>query len=102
MIRFRAAWVTQTAVGCAVAPRTRTRRLACSTTAKTYTLVPFRVVAVKKSQARIAWVWLRRKAAQLWRSRSGAGSIPCCFTISHTVEGATLMPRAASSPWMRQ
>jgi hypothetical protein len=71
-------------------------------TAKTYTLAPFRVVAVKASQARIAWVWPRRKVAQVWRSRSGAGSIPCCFRISQTVEGATLMPRAASSPWMRR
>jgi hypothetical protein len=50
------------------------RRLAYSTTAKTYTLAPFRVVAVKKSQARIAWAWPRRKAAQVWRSRSGAGN----------------------------
>lgn len=32
------------------------------------------------------------------RSRSGAGSIPLCFRISHTVEGATLIPSAASSP----
>jgi hypothetical protein len=34
-------------------------------TAKTYTLAPFRVVAVKKSQARIVWAWPRRKAAQV-------------------------------------
>jgi hypothetical protein len=50
--------------------------------------------------ARIAWVWLRRKVPQVWRSRSGADSIPCARRISHTVEGATLMPRAASSPWI--
>jgi hypothetical protein len=35
MTRFLAAWVTQEAVGCAVAPRTRIRRLACSITAST-------------------------------------------------------------------
>ena len=34
--RFRAAWVTQAAVGCAVVPRTRTRRVACSITARMY------------------------------------------------------------------
>lgn len=102
MTRFRAAWVTQSAVGCAVMPRLRMRRLVCSMTAKRYMLALFRVVAVNKSQARIAWAWLCRKVAQVWWSRSGAGSIPCCFRISHTVEGATLMPRAASSPWMRR
>lgn len=53
---------------------------------------------VKKSQARIMWAWLRRKVAQLWRSRSGAGSIPCARRISQAVRGATLMLRAASSP----
>ena len=65
MTRFRATWVAQSAVGCVVAPRTRIRRLVCSMTAKTYTLVPFRVVAVKKSQARIAWAWPHRNAAQV-------------------------------------
>ncbi len=49
---------------------------------------------------RIVWAWPRRKAAQVGRSRSGAGSIPCARRISHTVEGASLMPRAASSPWI--
>ena len=34
--------------------------------------------------------------------RPGAGATPCSFTISQMVEAATLMPRAASSPWMRR
>jgi hypothetical protein len=34
-------------------------------TAKTYSVAPLRVVAVKKSQARIAWAWPRRNAAQV-------------------------------------
>ncbi|MGW1798799.1 hypothetical protein ACWCQN_23180 [Streptomyces sp. NPDC001984] len=38
MTKFRAIWVTQSAVGCAVAPRTRMRRLMCSMTAKTYSV----------------------------------------------------------------
>jgi hypothetical protein len=42
------------------------------------------------------------KVAQVWRSRSGAGSIPCFLRISHTVEGATVLPRMVSSPWMRR
>jgi hypothetical protein len=60
------------------------------------------VVVVKKSHARIAWAWLGRKPAQVWRLRSGAGSMPCRLEISHTVEAATVMPRVASSPWTRR
>jgi hypothetical protein len=33
MTRFLAAWVTQEAAGCAVAPKTRIRRVRCSITA---------------------------------------------------------------------
>lgn len=40
MTRFFAAWTTQDAVGCAVAPRIRIRRLACSITANTYKRAP--------------------------------------------------------------
>jgi hypothetical protein len=38
MARLRTAWVTQAAVGWAVAPRMRMRRVACSMTARTYAL----------------------------------------------------------------
>lgn len=48
--RFFAAWATQAAVGCAVAPRTRIRRLLCSMTARTYKRVPLKVGTSKKSQ----------------------------------------------------
>lgn len=34
--RLRAAWLAQAAVGCAVVPRVRTRRVACSMTARMY------------------------------------------------------------------
>jgi hypothetical protein len=34
----------------------------------------------------MAWAWLRRKLAQVWRSRWGAGSIPLRRRISHTVQ----------------
>jgi hypothetical protein len=41
----------------------------------------------------------RRNAARLGpASRRGAGSIPAGFRIFHTVDGATLIPRPASSP----
>jgi hypothetical protein len=49
MMRFRACWVVQPAVGCAVAPRMRTRRVVCSMTARTNSLAPVRVRVSKKS-----------------------------------------------------
>jgi hypothetical protein len=51
MTRFFAAWTTQEAVRCAVAPRIRIRRLPCSITANTYICVPDKVTVSKKSQA---------------------------------------------------
>jgi hypothetical protein len=51
MTRFFAACTTQEVVGCAVAPRIRTRRLACSITASTYIRAPDKVTVSKKSQA---------------------------------------------------
>jgi hypothetical protein len=59
MTRFRAIWGTQAAAGWAVTPRILTRRPACSMTANTYFVAPVSVVAVKKSQATMAWAWLR-------------------------------------------
>ncbi len=35
-------------------------------------------------------------------SRRGAGSIPAFMRISQTVDGATVMPSPASSPWIRR
>jgi hypothetical protein len=101
MTRFLARCVVQAAVGWAVAPRMRTRRVACSMTAKTYSRAPVRVRVSKTSAARIACAWPRRKAARVCRSRWGAGSMPVFLRISQAVEGAILMPRVASSPWMR-
>jgi hypothetical protein len=60
------------------------------------------VTVSKKSQASRAPAWERRKLAQVVEVRSGAGSIPACCSISHTVEGATLIPSTSSSPWIRR
>jgi hypothetical protein len=46
-------------------------------------------------------VCLAAQEALVWWSRCGRGSMPVSLRISQTVEGATLMPRTASSPWMR-
>jgi hypothetical protein len=43
--RLRTAWVTHAAVGWAVAPGMRIRRVACSMTARTYSHVPVNVAA---------------------------------------------------------
>ena len=102
MTRFRAAWVTQAAVGCAVAPRTRIRREWCSITASTYMRAPDRVTVSRKSQASSASAWERRKSAHVLHTRSGAGSMPASLRISHTVEAATFTPRTSSSPCTRR
>jgi hypothetical protein len=52
-IRLRACWATQPAVGFVVTPSTWTRRVACSTTAKTYNRASVIVSTWKKSAARI-------------------------------------------------
>src|SRR5258708_28307202 len=51
---FRASWVIQAAVGWAVVPRIRTRRVACSITARTVKVAPVSVFVSKKSAARMA------------------------------------------------
>jgi len=68
------------------------RRVACSMTASTNRCTPVTVTVSKKSQASRAPAWERRKLAQVVESRSGAGSIPASWRISHTVEAAVLNP----------
>jgi hypothetical protein len=72
--RLRAAWPTRAAVGWAVAPRTRMRRLACSITVRMYIRAPVSVTAWRKSAASSACAWERRKSVQVVAARSGAGS----------------------------
>jgi len=98
MSRFLACWVTHAWVGWVVAPRMWMRRVACSITAITYALVPSSRSMVKKSLAMIASAWERGNCAQDGPLRRGAGSVPCFLGISQTVDGATVMPRLASSP----
>jgi hypothetical protein len=99
---FFAACVTQDAVGCAVAPGIRIRRLACSITANTYSRAPDSVTVSGKSHASRAPAWERRKSAHVLEARSGAGLIPASWRISQTAEAATLISRTSSSPWMRR
>lgn len=84
------------------APRTRTRRLPCSITARTYTFALLSNSAVKKFGAKIPCARDRRNSAQPGPSRHGAGPIPASLRIRRTAAGATAMPGAANSPWMRR
>jgi hypothetical protein len=102
MARLRAAWVTQVVVGCAVAPRIRMRRVACSMTARTYSLAPVSVTVSMKPAASSAWACQRRKVAQVVVVRSGEASTPASRRICQTVEAATLTPRVSSSPCTRR
>jgi hypothetical protein len=53
------------------------------------------VSTVKKSHARIPAAWARRNSVQDSDDRPGAGSMPACLRIAHTVEAATVMPSRA-------
>jgi hypothetical protein len=90
------------AAGCVVAPSTRIRRVWCSITASTNTRAPDRVIVSKKSHAKRASAWERRKPAHVVAERPGAGSILASCKISHTVEGATFTPSTSSSRCTRR
>jgi hypothetical protein len=44
----------------------------------------------------------RRNSGQPGPSRRGAGSIPALLRTCQAVDGATIMPGPASSPWIRR
>jgi hypothetical protein len=46
--------------------------------------------------------WDRRNSGQPGPSRRGAGPVPAPLGICRTVDGATLTPSPASSPWIRR
>ena len=56
---------------------------------------------MKKSSARIPCACDRRNSAQPGPSLRGAGPMPAFLRICQTVDGATVMPSPASSPWIR-
>jgi hypothetical protein len=43
-----------------------------------------------------------QEVGQVLAGRAGAGSIPACFNISHTVDAATFTPSTSSSPCRRR
>jgi hypothetical protein len=73
------------------------RRLACSITARICRRAPLSVTVSMKSAASSASACERTKSAHVVADRSDAGSIPASRRISHTVDGATLIPSTSSS-----
>ncbi|MFT7841260.1 hypothetical protein Q5530_34430 [Saccharothrix sp. BKS2] len=62
--------------------------------------VPFRGEVSKKSQAGRGSACERRKADRVVVVRWDTGLIPASLRICQTVDAATVMPGARSSPWM--
>lgn len=105
MSRVRACWATQPAVGCAVTPRMWTLRVACSTTAKQYSLVSSTVSQWKKSQARIpvclAAQELRPGGTRAPRGRIDSRTVedrPDCAGTDVTAQGGEFSGDASVSP----
>jgi hypothetical protein len=102
MTRFFAAWVTHEVVGCAVAPRIRIRRLACSIAANTYSLAPDSVTVSEESHASGASAAECRKSAYVVEASSGAELMPDSRKISQAVDAATFTPKMSGSPCRRR
>lgn len=101
MRRVRPGCTIHCAVGCAVAPGTRMRLVACARTAKTYSRAPAGVRTSRRARAGGASARLRGKSARIVLCRSGPGGMPYSWRIFPTGQAATLMPGAAGSPWIR-
>jgi hypothetical protein len=100
--RLRACWVTHSAVGWAVIPARCTRPVPCSMTNSTCRRRKNTVSTWQKSAARMVLARASGNARQVCPARPGAGSMPASLRICHTVDGASLWPGPASSPWMRR
>ena len=98
----RACCTVQSPVGCAVTPPRCIRRLPCSMNTSTYMRVSSTVSTCRKSTARIPAACAVRNCRHVGPDRRGAGSMPAARRISHTVDGATVTPGFASSPWIRR
>lgn len=60
------------------------------------------VSAVRKSHAMSPHACARTNVRQLSDARWGAGSMPACLRIAHTLLAASGIPRRASSTWIRR
>jgi hypothetical protein len=83
-------------------PARCTRRVPCSMKNSMYRRRRNTVSTWKKSAAKIVFACASRNARHACPARLGAGSMPASLRICHTVDGASLCPKPASSPWMRR
>ena len=100
--RLRACCTVHSPVGFAVTPPRCIRRVPCSINTRTYSLFSSTVSTCRKSTARIPAACAWRNCRHVGPVRRGAGSMPAARRISHTVDGATITPSLASSPWIRR
>jgi hypothetical protein len=96
--RVRASWASHCPLGCALTPRIRIRRAACSTTKNPYSRVRPTVPRWNRSQARIPWAWAVRNSRQVGPVRRGAGSSPAAVRIRQTAHQGVADHRKEVSP----
>jgi hypothetical protein len=97
---LRVCCVVHAPVGLAVMPATYVLRVASSMKTSTYRRRSSTVSTMRKSHAMIPDACARRNVRQLSDARRGAGSIPACVRIAHTVLAASVISRWVSSPWI--
>jgi hypothetical protein len=98
---FLAGWVAQVALGWVAMPRMCTRRVWSSMTKEAWRRWTVTVSIWKKSVARIAVAWVRRKVRQAGPvSRVGGGGIRWARRTLRMVAAATWWPNWCSSPWI--
>jgi hypothetical protein len=76
--------------------------LRCSMTAKTYSRAPGQGADLEEVAFRQRVRLVAQEVGPNGVRAFRAGAMPWSFRTSQTVEAATLMPSAASSPWMRR
>ena len=104
-VSWRPHWITHALSGSRWMPAMSTRRVATSITNKTANRVSPLAVQTstekKSAAARTSRCRPRNSSQVVRRWRSGAGSIPCCFSMLAIVARLTWSPRLASAPWIR-
>jgi len=100
--RLRACGTVHSPAGFAVTPPTGLRRVPCSVNTRTDSRLSSTVPAGKKPAARIPAAGAGGNGRQVGPGRRGDGSIPAACGICPMVDGATVTPSFASSPWIRR
>jgi len=100
--RLRACGTVHSPAGFAVTPPAGLRRVPCSVNTRTDSRLSSTVPAGKKPAARIPAAGAGGNGRQVGPGRRGDGSIPAACGICPMVDGATVTPGVARSPWIRR